>query len=598
MKGLEHQKHPDLLASFPWQKYPKILDNQKEALEIIAEQNESVILELPTGSGKTAIGYAFLKALLTAGKKPLFYITPNKTLVNQVKEFHPDVKTVYGRNEYRCLYYKESEVSAEDSPCSFLNCPHRVNQETGETQDNGVEPCPYLLDKYRAKQGGIVVCTTSFYLFTRLFSKEWGIPAGLVIDEAHRIARVIRNSLSYEITDYHLERGIELLREIKVTEAGVLDNFLKRMVKIIKKKSGKSQSVLLESREIRDLLEELNKIDIGEFERSVRTAIKESDSFSSDSERDVLKRLETIVRNLTRYYRFLEYSLPSGTREPLNYTYGYCRKELKGKEKVKYKLFIKAYYVAPIVKKILSPFTVAYSATIGDPEIFSFETGIEAPFYTLGSDFPVKNTRIFMPKDTPNLALKTRGRREPTQILRKIAKTCKQFSEKDIRSLVVVISNKERNKFLELCEEEEVKAISYGNGIPARIIANRFKNGEGDVLVGTAANYGEGIDLPKSLAPVIFFLRPGYPSPNDPATIFEERRFRGMRWGLWNWRVMIEALQVRGRNIRSAEDVGVTFFVSQQFRRFLLATLPEWMEKAYIGNQTLEKCVNDTLRLL
>ena len=59
-------------------------------------------------------------------------------------------------------------------------------------------------------------------------------------------------------------------------------------------------------------------------------------------------------------------------------------------------MHIKAYYVNPIIRSILSPFTIAYSATIGrDAEVFSFETGIDAPFLKLQSSFPVQNTKIF-----------------------------------------------------------------------------------------------------------------------------------------------------------------------------------------------------------
>ena len=128
--------------------------------------------------------------------------------------------------------------------------------------------------------------------------------------------------------------------------------------------------------------------------------------------------------------------------------------------------------------------------------------------------------------------------------------------------------------------------------------AKRFGAGEGDCLVGTTANYGEGVDLPKQIAPVIFCLRPGYPNPFDPQTGFEERRFGKRRWQLWNWRVMIELLQVRGRNIRSETDLGVTFLISQQFRRFAFGSLPEWLKLAYRGEWTFEECIADAEKLL
>jgi len=247
---------------------------------------------------------------------------------------------------------------------------------------------------------------------------------------------------------------------------------------------------------------------------------------------------------------------------------------------------------------LLSDRTLAFSATIGDAETFGFESGIHAPFRSFGSLFPPENTRIFMPTDTPNLAVKERSRRDLPRSLRQIAKACRSFSKKEIRSLVLVISEDERQRFLRMCLEENVEVVSYGEGLSAKDAATLFKEGQGDVLVGTLKQYGEGLDLPGDTAQVTFVLRPAYPPPNDPTSVFEERRFGNRRWRIWNWRVMLEALQARGRNVRSAEDQGVTFFISQQFRRFVFGTLPEHLQKVYRGDNTFDECVSEAIDLL
>ncbi|MFA5029934.1 MAG: helicase C-terminal domain-containing protein [Patescibacteria group bacterium] len=594
---MKHPKHLDLWSCFPHDCYPNILDNQRDALRVIEQEGGCALLQLPTGSGKTAVGYAFLKAVLKRAEGPVYYVVPTKTLVEQVRRLHPDVKIIFGRNEYSCLFYPDQELKADEVPCSMLHdCPHRVDQETGQTAVPGVKPCPYLQKKWEASQGGIVVCTTAFFLFTHLFASEDAKPAALVIDEAHGIAHTVRGCLSYEITDYHLGRAVELLRPVDNEQAERLDAFLRTMVRIIKKKaSGERQ--IIEDEEVAKLLDKLKQINITRLGEKVRQAIRQG-VIDAKAERETLRRLEIVLRDLSHYARSLEYSRPNEKRNALNYTYAFWSQERAEGERVKYRLFIKCYYVAPLIRRMLPEMTVAYSATIGDPEVFGFETGIEAPFHSFGSDFPVGKTQIFVPTDTPNLAVNVRGRQDRTRALRRIAKACRRFADQGRRSLVVVISNEERAKFLTLAGEEGVAAVSYGNGVKPKDAALKFKEGEGDVLVGTAANYGEGFDLPKGIAPVIFFLRPGFPHPHDPATVFEERRFGGMRWRIWNWRVMMEALQVRGRNIRSAEDVGVCFFISQQFRRFVFAALPDWLQPAYCGDKDWEECLEEAERLL
>lgn len=593
---------PDILKSFPWKQYPEILDNQRTALTFIAEHDGSALLELPTGSGKTAVGFTFLRWLAKQEKGPLFYIAPTKALVEQVKDLHPEVEIALGRTNYPCLYYgeeKSEELTANDIPCSLLeDCPHRVDQKTGKTHEDGAMPCPYLQAKYQAKQAKIVACTTSFYLFTQMFSQEWERPAGLVIDEAHRLAGILRSALSFEITDWHLKNAIKLLKSAKLREEArqILD-FLVTMRRVIRKKPFYTPT-LLEEGEIRALLNKLGVIDADELRKKLGAAIKKRE-IDPVAERETLRRLEIITRDLTRYIRAFEYSLPAGERQPLNYTYAYYTKERPEGKRVQYRLVVKAYYVSPVVKRILGRRTVAYSATIGDKEVFRFETGIKAPFLQMGSDFPAEHTRIFVPTDTPNLAQAKRKHGEPARVLRRIVTACGKFARAGHRSLVVVTSNAERDKFKEIAAEEDLKIVSYGNGVLAKDAVMLFKDGEGDALVGTTANFGEGIDLPRSLAPVIFFLRPSYPPPNDPLTVFEKRRFgTGRVWALWRWRVMIEALQVRGRNIRSAEDLGVTFFISQQFRDFLRASLPKWLENAYRGNLTFDQCVREAKELL
>lgn len=155
---------------------------------------------------------------------------------------------------------------------------------------------------------------------------------------------------------------------------------------------------------------------------------------------------------------------------------------------------------------------------------------------------------------------------------------------------MVVVSNTEREKFLELAEEEKVKAISYGNGVSAKEAALRFRNGEGQILVGTEANYAEGVDLPKEIAPVVFALRPGYAPPTDPESQFEEKRFGiGQAWALKQYRAANTALQIRGRNVRSGSDLGVCFFISEQWRKIVRAALPEALRNSYFNGFTFEE---------
>jgi len=595
-----------LMANWPTHIHPVVRANQRTAFEFLPNHPQAII-ELGTGEGKTEIQYTMLRAAQAARMHPLFLVVPNKPILYQTLGRFPGAFTpVLGRNEHPCFYYEEDEEKltletsvgqttyrADEVPCSLLrDCPHRVDLKTGQTLEDGAAPCPYLWHTHQAMKAPIVLCTMAYYLFAQLFTKRWEQPELLVIDEAHRFADVVRNCLSYEITDYHLGRAVKLLERLGADESKVVDKFLKKMIHFVKRKPA-HKPTLLEDRELIELVTILEEIDASALERKLTKAIKEG-AIDAKDEVETLKKVETLVRNIARYIHSIEYSLEAGDRGRLNYTYSFYTDEKEDGKHVQYRLVIKSHYVAPLIKRILGTRTVAMSATIGNPDIFSWETGIRGDFLSIPASLPAKNARIYMPLDTPNLAMKARKPGDVKRWLRNIAKACTDLGKKKIRSLVVVVSNEERDLFMKVAAEEGLDAISYGNGVTARQAVEAFRDkGQGTTLVGTEANYGEGIDLPRQIAPVIFSWRPGYPPPDDPATKFEERRFGKQRWMLWNWRVSIRALQVRGRNLRGPEDLGVTIFISQQYRNFVFASLPQELRKYYDGDKSFSDSVTD-----
>jgi len=585
---------------------------QELGLKYVSEKG-SCTLELPTGEGKTAMEVTIAR---TAKKhfKSCFLVTPTKTVLEQIRQrFQDDFTIALGRGDFPCFYYEKrkenltseskTKFKADEIPCSMLHtCPHRVDQETGETKELGACPCPYLKQKFEAWiSRKPVLATLAFYLYSRLFSKGFPEPDVLIIDEVHKLPETVRGALSYDITDWHVERAVAILEKVEEHEAAAaLDHFRKRMIKIIKKKPA-YRGTLLEASEITELMDILDSINSRAIERSVAKAMKDDSSDTYDDVQ-VFKKVESVVKNLRRYIRSLQLSLPlekqGASRGALAYTYAYHVEEKDEKDRVAHKLVVCSHYINPLVKLLLGRTTVALSATIGDNVIFGQESGIQLPFLSLPSSFQAEKTRIFMPTDTPNLAYNERKQGDVTKVMRRVARVAKKLAGKSIRSLHVTVSNEERQKLLELMIEEGVKAISYGNGVTAKDAAIRFKDGEGDALIGTMSNFGEGIDLPRQIAPVIFVLRPGYPPPDDPRTQFEERRYGNNRWAIWNWRVMLSVLQVRGRNIRSEDDLGVTIFISQQFRRSVFASLPKTLQSSYKGDFTLDQCVKQAMELV
>src|SRR3989344_5654396 len=608
--NVSKRKPHGLMGFFPFDRHPRMRDGQRIALEhlqaeLMNSTSITVIHQSPVGTGKTAVGYTLLKAKQAEGAKLLIYATPNKTQLAQLHAMYPDVKVVLGRNEHPCLYpeYTDNPM-ADEIPCAMLrDCPSRVylkdieTHRAGETHEPGAKRCPYLSQKYEAMQGGIIACTHAFLVFNVLLSGAFE-PEVLVIDEAHRLAQSFRSVLSKDITDWNLVRAMEAIEETSPRQCEKLADFLESLKRMVRRHA-LDKETLLEESQIRKLYETLMQISPQKLETDTLRAI-ERGRVHVVQDRDILKQVEDIARSIRRFQHALKFAISGQTEKgyPLSFVIAYGKTEMGPHDKVQYRLTIKDYYVVPLIQKMLPKVTYAFSATIVNSEIFGYETGIWGPYLSIPSNFPVGNTRIYMPTDTAEISRKPTKKRAKTRMLRLVATTAKQFARKGQRSLVIVVSNEERLKFIEIAKEEGLQFLTYGNGIRARECAERFRDGESDCLLGTVAHFGEGLDLPEEIAPVIFYLRPGYPPRDAPQTQFEVRRFKGRVRALWQWRVMVELLQVRGRNVRSMEDLGVTFLVSQHFRRFAFGALPDWLQGAYRGNLSWGEGVKDANKLL
>ena len=88
-------QHLDLMGSFPYDRHPHMRVGQRIALEHLKSTTKwPVVHQSPVGTGKTDLGYTFLKAKLKQGSTHLLYATPTKTQVEQVQLM---LGIVYGR---------------------------------------------------------------------------------------------------------------------------------------------------------------------------------------------------------------------------------------------------------------------------------------------------------------------------------------------------------------------------------------------------------------------------------------------------------------------------------------------------------------------
>lgn len=127
---------------------------QIEAIDRIVEAyrdgTRMVVLDAPTGSGKTLIGETVRRLVGGSG----LYVCNNKTLQDQFAADFPDAKVVKGRSNYP-TWETELQVTADDCnftrtrPCSW--CPEKAS-------------CPYEVAKLDAVTSRLAVLNTAYFM--------------------------------------------------------------------------------------------------------------------------------------------------------------------------------------------------------------------------------------------------------------------------------------------------------------------------------------------------------------------------------------------------------------------------------------------------
>jgi ATP-dependent DNA helicase DinG len=179
VSGLVDRVNP-LLASLP-EKFEKIYDWQIDAVVEIMEGFEAgekvVVLEAPTGTGKTLIAEVVRRLLEVKG----VYVCHNKELQDQFCRDFPYARTVYGRANYEPP--KGVGVTCED--CTW-------KQEVGCRWCDSLRACPYNRAKTAAIGADVAVLNSAYWLNETQAEKSVFGGAGLVVmDEADTLEGVL-----------------------------------------------------------------------------------------------------------------------------------------------------------------------------------------------------------------------------------------------------------------------------------------------------------------------------------------------------------------------------------------------------------------------
>jgi DNA excision repair protein ERCC-2 len=555
------------------------------------EQSErnSVILESPTGSGKTiAILYHVISKY--PDRRVVFLTRTNSQGENLLREARKlginRVMTFFGRGEM-CLYKKQASEMSQGTPeeqsnyCRSLveknkngkgGCPYGTNYYSGwkkgiMSQEDFLELgnedyCPYFAQKRLATESNILATSYSFFLNPFIRERFLGWMEAelkdiiLIADEAHNIPDLTRNLLSMRLTHNSLascSKEIDQYGDIllnKVNASFIIDSVSESLTALLKEgdriittqdvTEAFMESFQMNSLDIKNLLSQLANFGL---------SIRESKSIEGRLPRSYIYNVSVLASRLMEddeSYRVII----SHNDEPTGIS-------LMNLETYEILRFFGNTYRSFFMSGTVSPFNK-----------FIDETGIQNPEKIIvKADYLVKNLKVLFVEDvTSKFTLKDESRERMNSYIREIVEKVKR------NKIIFCTSYEQLSSFLELEMNGRIYFERKGmsNEEFLSLLAN-YKEKGGNLFAVINGRISEGIDLPGKLVEVAVLAGIPYPPPSPETSameLFYEMKFRR------GWEYAYDAVastrmrQAIGRLIRSPEERGVAVILDSRARKF------------------------------
>jgi ATP-dependent DNA helicase DinG len=537
-------------------------DGQKEAIEAILnaynEGKKYVILEGPTGSGKSAIAMTVSNFFTNS-----YYLTIQKILQDQLTaEFTSStIRSLKGRNAYRCNYWeqyleiygdnpikmKEMEQEAKDPiiqktmanpfcPASEGVCLVRDRRSKHDlcfpkgTKNLCASTCDYWKALGQSLESKTCIMNFHSFLYQTSVTDRFGPRDLLIIDEAHNTEPQLMDFVSLTVTD-------KLWRKNGVT----IPNY----------DTAEEYADYFHQIKIHEKIEEI-----------VRLAIYTRD----------FKRAEDWKKVLLQYNVFLN-SVTSGDWLP--------KWENKGHYN---KVTLKPIFVDKHSQQYLFKYgqkTLLMSATILLPKVIYESLGInpnEAFAYRMKNRFPPDNRPIYF---KPSGSMSYKNKQNTLPILMKDVETiCENYNNK---KGIIHTHNFEISKYiLHHGSKKLKKRLFYQEDFTNKDeMLQSHTNSENGIIIAPAMH--EGLDLKDDLSRFQIICKVPYPSYQED----DQLKIRmQMSDDYYNWLTALKLIQSYGRSVRSETDWADTFILDSDFGFFqkkCKKILPQWFKEVILS---------------
>lgn len=567
-------------SHFPMENYR---EGQKEAIEFAVNAfNEGkmiVILECPTGSGKSPIGMTIADMVDTA-----YYLTVTKILQDQLTaDFGKQIVELKGRNAYPCTFYDRQgqklvdrklwtesmldDYTSQNPTCATGFCRTKWNKSTPQEKKyncsqcfltTGVaqtsrpkgdlsnlppgmqhSACPYYEQVHKAIRSRKVVMNFSSFLYQTQMTKRFDEPRNLmVIDECHNVEPQLLDFVSFSITDQHLKKHGIFIPE--------LDHAME-------------YAIWMEDAKVHELLWE---------------------SIKQAREDDKPKLEEELSRILKKYKMFMDH-IEDGQDEWV------CEYDEKsdGKSGVSHRrVTLKPVFAQKFAHQLLFGYSqriLMMSATVLDVNVMCRSLGIDRKHvaaFRMRNRFPKENRPIYIRPVAKMTGGKSRMGEWTPPLVEGVNKIVTDFKGK--KGIVHTHNFAIMDHLLKRCAPHVKKRFihqrDFSNDKKALLVEHARR--QDSVIIAPAMH--EGIDLVDDLSRFQIICKVPYANCFDDEQL--ARRVEIDR-PYYTWLTALKLVQSYGRSIRSETDYADTFILDEAIYKFMRDAnrmLPGWFKEA------------------
>jgi Rad3-related DNA helicase len=560
----------DVIAKhFPFESFRP---NQKEVLDAVEESLDDynyIMLEAPTGLGKSAIAYAIAKWGCEKNNDLSHIVVDDKYLSDQYLGDFPDLVTMKGRSNFNCP--DSSNGLCDKGHCVMdrkFHCPFKPSINFKVKDHYGVifdwdttqEPyCEYWEAKYKAIRAPITVSNYSYFLtehkYAKCFSPRWLS----VLDEAHNVEGRLMDFISLKVTLGLLNRFSELL---KLPRANSLPSLKDQ-------KFNEAANWISWLEDVRTKFR--NAIQGIEDDQEITEASEESPEItgeeSEDSDADELE--VEVIRFVNRLGEIIDLL----SKEPDNWV---VLRDPDNKS-----VTFKPVTVHSFAHQLLFDHTEKHllmSATILDHKRLSRWLGIDEPVKFIQvpeSTFPVENRPLIK-------AYVGRANREtlhktylPALITYLDSFMPEHLTEKGV---LHTHTNAIANYIYTHSQYRGIMMSNVGSLSKRETVFRQFFDAKPPRVMVTPS-MKQGVDLKDDRARWQMVCKVPYPDLGDPQ--ISKRRNLDPDW--YNWMTLMSLIQTYGRICRSEEDYGATYVLDSLFDFIIsknYSILPKWFKEA------------------